>query len=604
MGFEQSKERPDQTTQREARAQLFRDVLKHKSLTCVFQPILDFQERRILGFEALIRGPQNSIFQHPVELFSAAQDLNSLAQLSGICINTVLHQFSALQLPGQLFLNISPQVVSMPGFEPARSIRLLNKLKLKPERVVIELTEHEPAFHFAEIRASLMTYRAMGFRVAIDDLGEGFSSLRLWSELKPEYVKADKHFVTGIADDPIKIQFLKAIQQIAESCGSRIIAEGIESEADFKMVRELGIAYGQGFFIGHPHAKPAVELAAPVRRALDDSRVPVVPTLKYKHAWLVTAVQFLRETPTILPSLAVRDVITLFADQPGRYALPVVEAGKPVGFIAKRHLRAIKYLPNADAPEFSQPASSIMNPTPLTIDINLPLAQVAAMLADATPQHLADGFIITRNGSYQGMGNANDVMRMLNDANLIAARYTSPLTLLPGPVPINQQIERLLQAGVLFVACMVEIDPMKGFNDAYGFQKGDELIRLGGDMLNAALDAHHDFVGHIYGNRFVLLLQNAQWHAKLTDMLSQFESRLASLLSPEIAARGNFVWQSSRGEKEIQIRPLPRLAIGAVEISAAAYESRHDVMSAVREAVQHAKAQPGSNIVLLNSDRS
>lgn len=601
MGFEQSKERQDKATQREARAQLFRDVLEHKSLTCVFQPILDLQERRILGFEALIRGPQNSIFQNPVELFSAAQDLDSLAQLSGICINTVLQQFSALQLPGQLFLNISPQVVSMPGFEPERSIRQLNKLNLKPERVVIELTEHEPAFHFAEIRASLMTYRAMGFRVAIDDLGEGFSSLRLWSELKPEFVKADKHFVTGIADDPIKIQFLKAIQQIAENCGSRIIAEGIESEADFKMVRELGIACGQGFFIGRPQPKPDVELPESVLKALEDSRIPVVPNLKYRQAWLVTAAQFLRETPLIAPRLAVRDVMALFVDQPARCALPVVEAGKPVGFIARRHLQSIKYLPNPDAPEFSQPASNIMNPAPLIVDANLPLAQVAALLADATPQHLADGFIITRNGVYQGMGNANDVIRMLNDANLIAARYTSPLTLLPGPVLINQQIERLLEADVEFIACMVEIDPMKGFNDAYGFQKGDELIRLAGDMLKTALDAQHDFVGHIYGNRFVLLLQNAQWHAKLTEMLAQFDASLTSLLSPEIVARGNFLWKSRRGDKETEIRPLPRLAIGAVEISAETYESRHDVMSAVRVAAQSAREQTGSKIILLNS---
>ena len=260
MGSEQSKRQQQLTTQREVRAQLFRDILKRKSLSCVFQPIVSFHEQHILGFEALIRGPKDSIFQAPIELFSAAQDLDSLAELSGICVNTVLQQFAALRLPGKLFLNLSPRVVGMPGFDPERAVRQLSKLKLKPEQIVIELTEQEPTLHFDEIRASLMIYRAMGFRVAIDDLGEGFSSLRLWSELRPEFVKADKHFVTGIADDPIKIQFLKAIQQIAESCGSRIIAEGIETESDFKMVQELDIACGQGFFIGHPLARPDVDI--------------------------------------------------------------------------------------------------------------------------------------------------------------------------------------------------------------------------------------------------------------------------------------------------------------------------------------------------------
>ena len=601
MGSEQSKRPQQLATQREARTQLFREILKRKSLSCVFQPIISFYEQHILGFEALIRGPKDSIFHAPIELFSAAQDLDSLAELSGICVNTVLQQFAALRLPGKLFLNISPRVVGMPGFDPERAVRQLSKLKLKPEQIVIELTEQEPTLHFDEIRASLMIYRAMGFRVAIDDLGEGFSSLRLWSELKPEFVKADKHFVTGIADDPIKIQFLKAIQQIAESCGSRIIAEGIETESDFKMVQELGIACGQGFFIGHPLERPAVDILPAVRKALDDLKIPVMPTLKYRQAWLVTAAQFLRPVPAVSPSVTVRDVIALFASQPDRYACAVVDAGKPVGFIARRHVRAVKHMADTNAAEFSQPARSIMNVAPLLIDVNLSLAQIAVLLADATPQHLADGFILTKDGQYQGMGNANDVIRMLNDANLIAARYTSPLTLLPGPVPINQQIERLLAAGVPFVACMAEIDPMKGFNDAYGFQKGDELIRLGGDMLKTALNSQHDFVGHIYGNRFVLLLQNEHWQPQLTAMLKHFESRLTALLSADIVQRGNFLWQSRDSNRAAEVRPLPRLAIGAVEINADVYESRHDVMSAVRDAVNRAKAQRGSNIVLLDS---
>src|SRR5229473_2059698 len=94
---------------------------------------------------------------------------------------------------------------------------------------------------FALVRESLMLYRSMGFRVAIDDLGEGFASLRLWSELRPAFVKADKHFVIGVAADPVKAQFLHAIQHIAENSGSLVIAEGIENAADFKIVKEMGV---------------------------------------------------------------------------------------------------------------------------------------------------------------------------------------------------------------------------------------------------------------------------------------------------------------------------------------------------------------------------
>ena len=113
------------------------------------------------------------------------------------------------------------------------------ELGAEPSRIVIELTEDYPTFDFPVVHESLMLYRSMGFRIAIDDLGEGFASLRLWSELRPEFVKADKHFVTGLSNDPVKAQFLRAIQDIAESAGSQVIAEGIETAADFKVVRDM-----------------------------------------------------------------------------------------------------------------------------------------------------------------------------------------------------------------------------------------------------------------------------------------------------------------------------------------------------------------------------
>ena len=186
---------------RDTHAALFRDILERRALSCVFQPILDFHDRRIFGYEALIRGPKGSLFQSPIDLFDAANDTETLVLLSSICVNKAMSEFAARRLPGKLFLNISPDVVSAPGFDPERGRKFLDSIQLKPDQVVIELTEQRPTFNFERIHEALLLYRSMGFEVAIDDLGEGFSSLRLWSELKPEYVKADKHFVTGIADE-------------------------------------------------------------------------------------------------------------------------------------------------------------------------------------------------------------------------------------------------------------------------------------------------------------------------------------------------------------------------------------------------------------------
>ena len=197
------------------------EVLERRSLSTLFQPIFSFGESRLHGFEALVRGPEGSRVETPFELFGAAQREGRLIELNIVCIQEVLRAFAQRALPGTLFLNISPQLIVQKGFDQARAARFLAGLGLRPERVVIELTEDYPTYDFRLVHESLMLYRAMGFRVAIDDLGEGFASLRLWSELKPEFVKADKHFVAGIAKDAVKVQFLRAIQDIAESCGSR-----------------------------------------------------------------------------------------------------------------------------------------------------------------------------------------------------------------------------------------------------------------------------------------------------------------------------------------------------------------------------------------------
>ena len=230
------------------------EVLEKRAFSVVFQPILALADGAIVGHEALMRGPAGSWLESPTALFAAAREAGCYEELSIACIQETLRAFATHGSRGLLFLNMSPRLVQRPGFDPSRARRFLEALALCPASVVIELTEDFPAIDLRYLRESLRLYRSMGFRVALDDLGEGYSTLRLWSELRPEYVKADKHFVNGIARDPVKRQFLRSMQQIAQRCGSQVIAEGIEVAEDLRAARRLGIALAQGWFIGRPSA--------------------------------------------------------------------------------------------------------------------------------------------------------------------------------------------------------------------------------------------------------------------------------------------------------------------------------------------------------------
>ena len=110
-------------------------------------------------------------------------------------------------------------------------------------------------------------------------------------------------------------------------------------------------------------------------------------------------------------------------------------------------------------------------------------------------RRLADGFVIVANGRYVGMGTAGDVVRTLQSSRVLAARYTNPLTMLPGQVPINEHLERLLTGRVPFTAWFVEVDQMRGLNDSLGFTAGDALIHATARLLEAQCEPGVDFAG-------------------------------------------------------------------------------------------------------------
>ncbi|HSN20369.1 MAG TPA: EAL domain-containing protein, partial [Usitatibacter sp.] len=414
----------------DASRQLHR-LLEERTLATVFQPIFSFREGRITGYEALVRGPRGSLLQTPAELFAAAAEEGLAVELNVLCIQQMLHAFAASGLEGSLFLNVSPRLIVQSHHDQERAARYMEEVGLAAERVVIELTEDYPTADFAHVHEMLMLYRSLGFRIAIDDLGEGFSSLRLWSELRPEYVKADKHFVTGISDDPVKVQFLRAIQHIAENCGSLVIAEGIENAADFKVVKDIGIACGQGWFIGRPAEDPSAELPPEARRANEDARVPVVPTPRLRAGTEPRAHDFVRGVEPASPQATLAELLERFAASPALASIPVVGPDGVEGVVSREwgDLAAA----SADREALARrPCLELADRAPIRVEANLDLAELTAILVESDARRFADGFVIVSGGRYLGMGASRDVMRALQSSRVLASRYTNPLTLLPG----------------------------------------------------------------------------------------------------------------------------------------------------------------------------
>ena len=268
------------------------DILNQRNLSALFQPRMNMSDGTFLGFEGLIRGPVDSPLHSPGILFAAAERQGLSLEIEMLCRQIVLKSFAAQSLPGKLFLNVSPDAWTDPSFKNGQTLAYLENLGIDPQRVIIEITENQPTFDFDGMRNALLHYRNMGFQIAIDDLGEGFSSLRLWSELRPEFVKLDMHFVQGVNADPLKQQFIRSIQGIALSSGTQVIAEGIETEAEFRVIRDIGIACGQGYFIARPSSSSVRSMQKEVSRywALPTRNSCACGRIRNPPMWAITRV--------------------------------------------------------------------------------------------------------------------------------------------------------------------------------------------------------------------------------------------------------------------------------------------------------------------------
>jgi len=223
-------------------------VLNGEYLTMAYQPIFDLQTGRTVGAESLARfscEPQRS----PAEWFAAAAEHGMALQLELAAIGAALNALD--QLPPDVYLsfNVSPEVALSPAF--AMTLR-----GAPLPRLVIELTEAEPVDDYRPMLEALRPLRDGGARLAIDDTGSGFAGLERIVRLEPDIVKLDRSLIDGVDDDPARRALVAALVMFANEIGAELVAAGIETAAEFDLLRELRVANGQGYFLARPAPLP------------------------------------------------------------------------------------------------------------------------------------------------------------------------------------------------------------------------------------------------------------------------------------------------------------------------------------------------------------
>ena len=229
------------------------EVIARRLLRPVYQPIIDLRSGRVVGSEGLIRPAPGSGFANPGELFDAAEAAGRTVELDLACLEIVAAAAaSTMSGDSVLTLNLSPRTLEADDFSAGALVALVRKAGLDPSRVVLELTEREQVDEMERLRRNVAACRGSGFRLAADDVGAGNAGLRLLSQLQFDIVKIDLSLVQGGAIHEASKSVVGALQDLARRWGASVIAEGIETPEQLRIVRELEIAAGQGYLLGRP----------------------------------------------------------------------------------------------------------------------------------------------------------------------------------------------------------------------------------------------------------------------------------------------------------------------------------------------------------------
>jgi EAL domain-containing protein (putative c-di-GMP-specific phosphodiesterase class I)/GGDEF domain-containing protein len=231
-------------------------MLLEESLFPIYQPIVALEDHAVLGFEALVRGPLGSGLESPLTLFEVAESSDLVFELDNLCRRQALRNARGLKQNQKLFLNILASSVYDPEFDDAHVRARLEELNLGPSNLVLEISERHAIQNFAIFGEVISRFSNLGFGIAIDDIGAGFSSLVAVLELNPHFLKIDMALVRGIDDDPHRQEVLHGMQALAQRMDAAIIAEGVETREEMETLHELGIRYAQGFLLGRGGPTP------------------------------------------------------------------------------------------------------------------------------------------------------------------------------------------------------------------------------------------------------------------------------------------------------------------------------------------------------------
>jgi len=527
------------------------EILKNGSIRTVFQPIVSLKNGELLGYEALSRGPDNSVFKNPEKLFDFARMYGRLWDLEFLCRIKALGNYSKYSNPSLIFLNVDPRIIDDEKFRKGFTKDFLREFKINPENVVFEITEKNSVIDITNFKKVINNYKDQGYKIAIDDAGSGYSGLKLIADIHPHYIKLDMNLIRDIDKDGLKYALIRTFYDFCRITDIKLIAEGIETENELNSLIEIGIDYGQGYLIRRPSEElPSVseEFAAYIK-----ARNARKKELYLSKPGTVYVGDICRRSPVVGTKSTGADVLELFNNNPSLHGIPVVEDDKLYGLIMKEKFFAKLGTQYGFALYINRPCGILTDNRPLTVEYETTIDNVSKMAMVRLDENLYDYVVVTKNSKYLGIVTVKDLLEKMTELEVNYARHLNPLSGLPGNILIECRLNEIIGGSSPFTILYMDINNFKVYNDIYGFEKGDKVLQSFTELLKACVDSEYpnnSFIGHIGGDDFIVILESYDTEAFCSKLIESFEKSIPSHYTSEDMVKGCVTTANRHGEME------------------------------------------------------
>ncbi|MGN0169392.1 MAG: GGDEF domain-containing protein [Lachnospiraceae bacterium] len=574
-----------------AKAQL-KQILDEERIRAVFQPIVSLKDGSILGYEALSRIALENCSFNTEEMFSIAQTEDQLWRLEYICRQKALKAYKESCAKQKLFLNVDPYVIHDKKFREGMTRSYLDRYNISPEKIVFEITERTSIKDEETFMDSMNHYKSQDYQIAIDDFGSGYAGINRVCILYPSFIKIDMVVVRNIHMDEMKSSMVESIAHFCKSVGIRLIAEGIETMEELKKLIQLGVDYGQGYFLGKPESVPPTLPGELKDVILRENRL----RLDKKYAASIysnVGSIYHRKDPIHCEEKAV-DVYEYMKKDPSVTELCVVDESQRIcGLLTKRYIDECfggRYGYTLNGRKLVQ---DLLDEDYLSVDSQMSIEMVTKIALMRPQKQLYDAVVISQDGKYHGIVTVKDLLEATAAIQVERATDANPLTHLPGNQLIQEEIAYRISSGQNFSVMYLDLDNFKAYNDAYGFENGDRMITAVADSMKFAC-RDNEFLGHVGGDDFVIISDHYHIQEVYDRIIQQFHTHLPELYSPDDYDKKQILSRNRRGEKEVF--PLASLSCALLSNERINIHGIDDFSKRIALAKKESKLQPGDSL--------